>query len=202
MQDAKPQASQHDLCPTDDGEELDTICSQVCGDIAIEPVGQLAGCGNYSTGFYFPNKGECPNECAEERYCIKEEIRDPDPCEVDTFPAYPCGDCSVDTTILWDQSEYQQKHYIPCRCCNGEVQCAEPIVFRGKNVTGNPSDSTVTEYPHQPLVEQFNCKQCNEDVDKTENCNDCCNGDGYKITYVPEKSKPSKDIWYYTIECL
>ena len=56
MQDAKPQASQHDLCPTDDGEELDTICSQVCGDIAIEPLGQLAGWGTIPLGFTFQIK--------------------------------------------------------------------------------------------------------------------------------------------------
>jgi hypothetical protein len=202
MQDGKPQASQH-ICPTDTGEDLDTVCSQVCGDIIIEPVGQLPGCGNYSTGFYFPNTGECPNECAEERYCIKEDIFKPDPCDTNKQdPAFACGDCDADTTVNWTKGFYVQKHYIPCRCCNGEVQCAEPIVFEGKNVTGDPSDSTVTEYPDHPLVEQFNCEQCDPDVDQTENCNDCCNGDGYKITYVPSKSKPSKKIWYYTIECL
>jgi hypothetical protein len=195
----KPQANGNnveDLCPRDDGDELDTTCAQPCGEIVIDPpVGGFPGCADLSTGFDFPPGGDnCSKECSGKRYCIYESDPDLVPCERTN---YPCGQCDPP----------QDRHYIDCRCCGKEIQCAVPRVFRRENVTGDPQKDKTTKFPNTRLADRLRaaegCKfvQC-EDLESPIDCSDCCNGRGYKIIYDASKSNPSNDFYYYDIECL
>ncbi len=170
------------------------MCSVECGDIVIKPVGDLAGCESLATGFSFPNVDGCNDE-PDMLYCIKEDDPDLRPCDrhPDSVPQFPCGQCAdfsdpdFDTNQLKEKFDYFAKSNIGCKCCNGEVVCGSVDIFQGKNVTGNPADTTETTF-QGPMPNPVG--------------DDCCNGNGYKITQIPKYTYPNKKIYYYTIECL
>jgi hypothetical protein len=170
MQGAKPQASHID-CPTD-RPNLDSACYEECGSIVLEPV-NLQGCddGDFHEPFRWPQGSPCEGQEPLEDYCIIPG--DIDPCGRDSFP---CGSCP---------NVEQQQHYIPCKCCGGEVICAEVTIFHGKDVVDGASSPEETFFPNKDL-------------------GGCCNGDGYKIIYDPSFawSDPSGNKRHFKIKCL
>lgn len=167
------------------------MCSVVCGDIIIEPVG-LAGCDELATRFYYPNVDGCEGD-PKELYCIKQNDPDLRPCDrhPDSVPQYPCGQCvnapEFDQQQKEDKFDYFAKSNIGCKCCNGEVVCGNVGIFQGKNVTGDPQTDKTTTF------EGFMPNPVGDE---------CCNGNGYKIIYDASESVPSKDIFYYKLKCL
>jgi hypothetical protein len=183
------QAGNVDLC---DRKNLDTMCSRVCGDIIVEPGGNLKGCDELAVGFSYPNADGCKDD-PEQNYCIK--TNEFQPCEEypepGDLPHFACGQCVDGPYFDQQQKEnkfsYYAKHAIACKCCNDEVVCGEFDLFKGKNVTGDPQKDKTTTFPgFMPNI----VKQ------------DCCGEQGYKIKYDASKSVPSKDIYYYKVTCL